>query len=453
MGIEGRDLAPMSSPRALRDIVSIRQQTGSLAEQGPRLTPVGGIIYGSEADSIVVLGSTPDRKLNSARAKLPKDFNAQDTIEGTSRIIALRGYDEVTVAQVDIGAVEVRFEPSIRGLPAMRANIKYVDPEIGEEEREFGVRKEELLGLFTGDRGRILIFEGTGLPEEIALMFEEKRGKNKTAHVFFIHPTKQEGMSGLDSLTGVSEFLQRMNDGLESSPFPLQNEALGLVRSKVDAGRIDLKGSFVRMLLLESQVMALAQMAYENPDADYQRRLEKLLPELRKGLVGKAIALIEKSRGDARLSRIVNQSLDDLLTEKKPEKKEITIFDRLKTPQALNLRQEAGNISRDSDLTRVYISTISQFIAKAENSDILDDAAWLVSELLQHNPFQQDPNWGPTIYYQRRDNGSIAWTSWSNHGAEDKPVYVAGSDELFSFLGREIDKKRSELLKKRHGLS
>lgn len=85
--------------------------------------------------------------------------------------------------QVDVGGVAMMIvQPAFEGGATIDVGINYTVP---GEEKEAGIllHEKKLLGIFTGETGRVEVFRGEGMSEQIVLVLDQSMEGGKKGAV------------------------------------------------------------------------------------------------------------------------------------------------------------------------------------------------------------------------------------------------------------------------------
>lgn len=149
------------------------------------------------------------------------------------------------------------------------------------------VAENDILDIFTGEKGGIAVFSGKGFPEETGLLFERANGDDKQALILFFHPTENPEI--YNSVVGLGEFLHQINEELASdTDIQLQKDALARLKDYEEKGWVDFGSKAVRKEIFYLQVIANARKAGQE-DRTYAQEVERLVPREKKNMLGKRV--------------------------------------------------------------------------------------------------------------------------------------------------------------------
>jgi hypothetical protein len=349
---------------------------------------IGVVIYAHDK-KLVVVGTNLEGHMQCVR--LDAASVDMGNINKTSdRVLDLGSYDDIKVAQVDIGSVFISKTPSIQqDRETVRARISYLDPETGSEEH-LTILEEELLKAITREGGGIAVFAGGDEPEENALVIDYQHNGQKHGVMAFFHPV--QAIWGFDSVVGVGEFFHLLNEQLlelDSAPF------LRSINSAFDQviQRKLVKISSVRAEVLRSFLIAHARLAMITDEPGHMEILQKYFPGcdthiLRRfftSITGKGVQIDPSVLGELILrdEGVERESKVEKKVRKFPLKTERMkrLYDRVHD----QLGADFGNNDYENRTARVvmqkYFVRITQLDEEVSDQAELEDLLELVEEL------------------------------------------------------------------------
>lgn len=353
------------------------------------LGPIGGIIY-AQNKKLVLLAEDDDGSLKSASLESPQNIDVNSFMGWDGRVQILNHYDEISIVQVPLMSAVIGSSRSIRSRPSVSIKIPFRELE-NHNYSNLTVKEDDILKVFTGKQGGLLVFEGGDLPDENALVLERRVNELRYGLVFFFHP--EQSKIGIDSGNGLYIFLQRLNEQFTlQDPGPIQKKALGQLEKDIEKGYI--KFSDIRLELFRTQIIAYARMADNTGEGHYFEFLRAHLRGMEPNLI---IRLMESLRGEER-KRERRLALDrsiDLLLEgsirssekrefKKPQgevSKDVPIIDRLKTERIKTLRGTLRELPTGGPVMNLYMQKIVEAINDADEKEEFADLFVLLDEL------------------------------------------------------------------------
>jgi hypothetical protein len=169
------------NPVSFLGVPELRLLQTETGEQQPVF--VGGVLY-HQGKNALVFGEQNHRLLVSP---LDPEQNSDfvSALKDTSRILSLNTFTDVAVRQVGINGIAVKKNQSIYQQDPLSIEFWVHNPETNEKEK-ISVGQDDLLDIFSGEKGGIAVFSGKGFPEETGLQQQLPKiyllGLDKTSH-------------------------------------------------------------------------------------------------------------------------------------------------------------------------------------------------------------------------------------------------------------------------------
>lgn len=333
--------------------------------------------------------------LHAQQGDLPQGDT--EDVSRRPRVLQLDDFDSLRVLQVGIDeGVQLRVASSIHTTPKRDFAIKATDMthEV-KTESTLTVSETDMLHLFAGDTGGIVVFSGFHLPEEHALLIEQTNGAEKKGILLFTRPSNgivTEAMEA-DSAVGLNIFLEHMITQLEAtSDTPLVKEAMTALRSSIETEKIDFGGSAIRQNIFRLQTLANAQLSSITQEQKYYDFLIEYVPQFpQSGIRRNALWLLYGNKQSPQ------QAVDSILiigSKKQKEKKqepptfEEQVATRLQTEHA---RLLWGTVTQnrfhrtDNEVTRAFWNHLVHIIQTATTDADFADVQTLLTAMFDES--------------------------------------------------------------------
>lgn len=385
----------LASPIEATEYIS-RALVTSRETEDLKITPVGMIVF-AEKTKAVALGATYEGSLLTSYLELPQEVNWERIMGRTGRILNLDHLHDISIGQLDMAGVSIGTFPSIRGSSSVAIHINYTN--VPDQEKKVHILdEEEMLAVLTGRAGGITIFDGAGLPEDNALLFEKEVAGQNLGWLFFFRP--EDGNNwGADSVSGLWSFFKSLNqEFIENVPDPTQKEALSVLARDIRMGGLKFK-SDVREELFRSQVIAHARMFERTEGREYLDFLKRNLVSFRLDLwellvlsagfeLRKYLDFVElpdkSSTVEASVSRLI--LTDRLKHESLEEEEGLGIYKLLQTEKARRIRKAAEDDYGDNKPSmRTYLNELAFYVMEARTKEEFEDIETLLDEYREWN--------------------------------------------------------------------
>lgn len=376
----------------------------SRAESTDRLTPIGLIVYDHGKRMVHIASQTmtsPEpgngeepfqERLLTTYHDIPTEVNPDSVVGKSGRIIDLRSYDELMVAQIDLKDVTVTTFRSIRTHPSVAISVPYINPSDTQRDT-IRVGEEDILEIFTGERGGIAVLHGMGLPEDNAMILEKDLNGKKHGLVFFFYPTDDPKI-GLHSVEGFLEFINRLGTEFErNASIPLQYKVVQAFTKEISRGSFSFMPEAQRDIF-KMVLIAHARMATKKPqERRYSDVLSSHLPSLKPRLIADITRLFtqaqRKPRAVQAIDRILSSGIEQphvLHGENKDTDKRGGIIGKLQTERAIALRSDiASYLGGRNQPMVVYLNKLADMAEAAQTPQQFHDAGLLLKEAENFN--------------------------------------------------------------------
>lgn len=377
----------------LKDFAYERFKVLEISE-GEKTTLVGVIVY-NEGKNLVVIGEVNGLEGNFLRVVYSSQdpvFDKENYPGSEDRIRDLSAYNEIHVFQVPLKNFKAKAIESIQGMPKVSIGVPLVNPGTKTEEKLY-LDEEELLSAFATEKGGLLHFEGSNLPEELALVLERIYKDKKVGIVLFFHP--EDGELSFDSQKGPMSFLANIEEELKKVSFSdLQEDALRKIEEAINLGELNFKSS-VKKQIFKILALSLARLWERTEDGDFLSDLDYILPKTKHVLFFPVSNVVENSkRADEAVDNLFigsGQAKEDNIVQISHEDSDKNSGSELYTDWAITLREQIGeDFGYDNRLMRVMLEEIADKIFSAnteyelveDSIDALDDVKKLLDELM-----------------------------------------------------------------------
>jgi hypothetical protein len=395
-----------------------------------KITPIGVIIYSGGREAVFV-GDDPMGRIRTSFVKLggipdPAGFSGSE-----GRVLRFDQFDELAVATIDINGVRVKAEDSVRKGRTIKARLSYRRDGSEVEEADY-VSEAELIDIFTGKQGGFLLFEEGKLPEETALVIQEKiEGKN-AGLVFFFHSEVSSALE-INSATGMAAFLNSLNDQWESFLTDKQRQNY-LDRLRYASFS---KDSTLAREILRSMFIAHLRDFNLSGNVKSAEFVEKLLP--RRGLfstgqdnidilsvINKVLVQnIPKGRKEVKVDSKIPRTKELKKTPEENMEATISLLSAAETKQLRRTYQT--NFGENSSVTTFYIRKLLEWVGSGSirnvNGIYLQDARVLLQELADSQYSHQWAN----ILFRPINNGyefAINYDGYMGRSDDYKSMYI-----------------------------
>jgi hypothetical protein len=365
--------------------------------QGPEgpTTFVGAIRF-DQGKKLTLVGDRAGQ-LVTANINLHEQPEVGIAAEATKRLITLDTFPNVRTRQVDTEAIDFRRSRSIRRTPSLSMHFGVNNPESGERE-QIAVPDSEIIDVFTGRHGGVVVFSGRGLPEETGLLFEHRdesgQAENRQALVLFMHPEQERDAYQLDSVAGLELFANQLTTVFSADQdLPLQAETLEALRKSIDTQALTFSEG-ARQQLLTLHLLSVARLIDQGETGYSSRDIKRLVPHFRQGplrATGRVLGMHPdyQERVDGQLDKIIVSYQKPSKAEKKEQKrlakKEYieSVTERLQTDRARTLWQNTtqGDYEEINGATRYYLNTVVQMIEQSQTPAEFADIQTLLDGL------------------------------------------------------------------------
>ncbi len=405
------------------------------------LEPIGGVIF-ADKSRLTMVGADSEHILHASSFELDPYFNRDHFIGGRGRLVGLE-VDDVRVAQVVLtSSFSVDRFNSVRSRPSVAAKFSYQDL-VSDKPGQLALSEKDLLEFVTGDN-RLAIFEGGGVKESNALVFQQQAADLRTALVFFLYPTETETA---DSYDGVYTFFDQVNQAFRglSGVVPMQDQALEAFEKDLQKGLINFEPhEGVRQEIIRAMIIAHARLWEIDKQASHIKFLEAHLPGMRRGLRAWSKRTLPSQQVGLReeVKEEVEKSINGfIMTEPAPSAEKTASLvpalshEKLKEIEALGLKTTEARVMRTVIASTYgepnvamegYLKSVLSLVVAAASDDEFADAEALVRELHDH----------PSQFYRRNlhygfDIGITA----------ENPKSMLNSPKIFYELGSKSGTK------------
>lgn len=399
------------------------QKLAKEGENPRKIIPIGAVLF-DDRKRLVLLGVGTDDDLRTHFLDTPECLSEDLFLNAGKRIQDLSNFKKLNIYQVDLAKSTITTAQSIRNRPSVFLKLPVVRPTDNIED-DFVAEEDEVVDLFTGQKGGILVFSGGGNPyENNALFFERKNGNLPSGDLLFFQP--KESDSGINSLIGFHQFLQSLNDQFNNTASSLQIEAVAALEKSIENKTLNFDSNNVRGELFKTMVIVQVIDYERAPKSEILERLKQHLPEFRKSFWNRLFPFSESKI--AQVKSFVNEAIEHLIYQPKTggdeeklknEMKNIetssnefivtsrgTSFNKeivgnareinnyLQTVMGRTLRLSIPNMyyGVDKEPMKKYLDLLVDFAKNASSSFEFDDSETLILEVLETNYVKNNPN-------------------------------------------------------------